>query len=316
MRILAALVLGYYMVVGRVGAEAGTAEVNAPRLPEGMTSAALTEVDRALGVSLALELKSDDADTPQRSVAPGRVLFIPEGCRSVQEPYDLLIHFHGAPTAMEPAFEKSGIGGVLLLLNLGNGSGKYEEAFPIPRSFDDLLTRAAAVVENLCPNAAKTTRRIALSAWSAGYGSIWKIIDYQKNANRVDAVLLADGLHAGFDPAGKRQRLVNGDQMAAFTLFADRAVAGEKLMAITHSAITTPYASTTETAGFLLAEEDVPRVKLEEQGPRVNMMMRSRADRGGLHVMGFEGNDKSAHCDHLLGIGETLLPLLHERWSR
>jgi hypothetical protein len=318
MRILAALVLGYYMVMGRVGAEVGDKGGSIRRVPVGMTTPARSEIDNALGISLSDAMtRSDATDAPVRHVTrQGRVVFIPEGCRSVQQSYDLVVHFHGAPTSLEPTYERSGIGGVLAIFNLGNGSGKYEEAFAQPGSFEDALSRTAEVVAELCPGASRVQRRIALSAWSAGYGSIWKVLDRQALADRVDAVLLADGLHGGFEPDHKAQRVVNADQMAAFSLYADRAAAGEKLLAITHSSIMTPYASTTETASFLLMQQNIPRVTQNLPGPRPGMLMLSRADRGSLHVQGYAGNDAPAHCDHLHAMGDTLFPYLRDLWSR
>ncbi|MFZ5894535.1 MAG: hypothetical protein ACOY0T_25960 [Myxococcota bacterium] len=316
MRILAALVLGYYFVVGRVGGDKGAGAPSMPSVPVGMTAAARAELDRAIGATLDNQAPKAAADAPQRRVTHGgRVVFIPNGCSSVQKPFDLVVHFHGAPTAMEPAFDKSGVGGVLAILNLGIGSGAYEDAFQSPGSFKDLLTRVTTVVGEMCPGASTSLGRIALSGWSAGYGAIWHIIDRQANADRIDAVLLSDGLHTGFEPDKKRERVVNSATMAAFTLFADRAVTGEKLFAITHSSIMTPYASTTETASFLLQQENVARVPLNEQGPRPNMIQTSRADRGSLHVMGYAGNDKPDHCDHLHAIGDTLFPYLRARWA-
>src|SRR5207244_3237469 len=47
------------------------------------------------------------------------------------------------------------------------------------------------------PRSAKLGR-LALSAWSAGYGSVSAILRVPTNAKRVDAVLLADGLHSDF----------------------------------------------------------------------------------------------------------------------
>jgi hypothetical protein len=319
MQILAALVLGYYFVVGRGGAEIGTAPSAAAQVPTGMTEAARSELDRAVGASLALEPElSDRSDHALRRVTlGGRVVFIPGGCRSVSGPYDLLIHFHGAPTSVEPAFEKSGIGGVLAILNLGIGSGAYEDMFQAPRAFRDLVTRVRQVVHEMCPGSGGAERRIALSGWSAGYGAINRIIDRVADADRVDAVLLADGLHVGFEPdRNKYERVVNAAAMAPFTLFADRAVTGEKLFAITHSSIVPPYASTTETANFLLQQENVPAVPVNEDGPRPNMRLLSRADREGFHVLAYSGNDKPDHCDQLHAFGDTLLPYLRERWSR
>jgi hypothetical protein len=318
MHILAALVLGYYMVMGRVGAEVGDSGASMPRVPMGMTTPARSEIDNALGISLNDALtKSDATDAPIRHVTrQGRVVFIPEGCRSVESPYDLVVHFHGAPTSLEPTYERSGIGGVLAIFNLGLGSGKYEDTFADKAAFDDALARVGDVVAELCPGASHVQRRVALSAWSAGYGAVWKILDRQALANRVDAVLLADGLHAGFEPDHKAQRVVNSAQMAAFSLYADRAAAGEKLLAITHSSIATPYASTTETSSFLLMQQNIPRVSQNAPGPRPGMTLISRADRGDFHVQGYTGGDAPAHCDHLHAMGETLFPYLRDVWSR
>ena len=316
MRILAALLLGYNLLIGRVGAEVVGGSGKAPEMPSGMTSSAKTEMDRAIGAMLEREdQQGRGTDAPQRRVSHGRVVYIARGCSSVQKDFDILVHLHGAPTAMEPAFDHSGIDGVLVMLNYGIGSGAYEDAFQMPRSFPDFLASVNQEIRDMCP-AAAGFRRIALSGWSAGYGGVWRIIDRSANADRVDAVLLSDGLHAGFEPDKERQRVVNGAQMAAYTLFADRAVNGEKLFAITHSSIVTPYASTTETSSYLLQQENLQRTPVAEPGPRPNMLLTSRADRGHFHVRGYAGNDKPDHCDHLHAIGDTLLPYLRERWAR
>ncbi|MEI9936327.1 MAG: hypothetical protein WDO69_03800 [Pseudomonadota bacterium] len=316
MRILAALVLGYFFVVGKVGAGLGADPAKPEVLQAGLTVAARSNLDHALSLSLVEPPAPFDAalDTPKRSVAPGsRVISLPAGCRSVSKPYDLLVHFHGAPAVMEAAFEHSGIDGALVVYNLGLGSGAYEDPYSIPGSYDHMLESVRLAVRELCPSAAQP-KRVALSGWSAGYGAILHIIDRAKDAARVDAVLLADGMHVGFEPVGFRK--VNALSMAPFTLFADEAIAGKKLFAITHSTIQTPYASTTETAEFLLDTEGLPVDRHEVQGPRPGMIRTSRADREGFHMLGFSGEDKSAHCDHLFAFGELLLTPLQERWSK
>jgi hypothetical protein len=316
MRILAALVLGYFLVIGRVGAHLGASPSKAEVLQSGLTSAARGDLDHALGLGLTEPVQTFDAalDTPKRSVAPGsRVVSLLSGCRAVNKPYDLLVHFHGAPAVLETAFERSGIEGALVIYNLGIGSGAYEDPYSIPGSYDHMLDSVTIAVRELCPNAA-APKRVALSGWSAGYGAILHIIDRAKDAARVDAVLLADGMHVGFEPVGNRK--VNAMSMAPFTLFADEAIAGHKLFAVTHSSIQTPYASTTETAEFLLDAEGLPVDRHEVPGPRPGMTLTSRADANGFHVRGFSGDDKAAHCDHLFAFGELLLTPLHERWSK
>jgi hypothetical protein len=312
MRLIPSLVLGLITSVNGPAQEGPTAP-----LAPGMTRSAIAEIDQALGIGLEPQVTAFDPslDAPKRLVTTGgRVISLPNGCRTVSHPFDLLVHFHGAPTALEPAFERSDIDGVLVILNLGIGSGRYDEAFRYPGSFDALLTRTRSALHDMCPNAVDGINRIALSAWSAGYGSVFRILDHEKDAARVDAVLLADGIHADFEPGGEYEHRIAVEQIAPFVTFADEAVAGKKLFAITHSAIVTTYASTTQTTDFLLAQENIERVAVNTPAPRPGMTPRSRGDAGNFHVMGFDGNNEQAHCDHLHAFGDTLLPYLKERW--
>jgi hypothetical protein len=309
MRVLAAIALGYFLVVGKLGGQGSTEQLGA-----GLMEPARAELDRTLSVALDEPREFDvKLDTPRRRVAPGsRVISLTAGCRTVQKPYDLLIHFHGAPPVLETAFEKSGIDGALVIYNWGIGSGAYEDPFAAPGTFNQLVTNITNGVRELCPTAA-APKRIGLSAWSAGYGAVWRILDRATDAARIDSVLLSDGLHCGF-VGNERERQVNPAQMAAFELFADQAVADKKLFAITHSTIATPYASTTETSTYLLDAEGVPRIQVSMPGPRPDMELTSRADRGAFHVRGFAGQDKPAHANQLYSFGDLLLPYLKERW--
>jgi hypothetical protein len=309
MRVLAAIALGYFLIVGKLGGQGAQEQLGA-----GLMDPARVELDRTLSVAFEERRDFDPAlDTPVRRVAPGsRVISLTAGCRAAQKPYDLLIHFHGAPPVLEAAFDKSGIDGVLVIYNWGIGSGAYEDPFAAPGMFNQVLTNITNGVRELCPTAA-APKRIGLSGWSAGYGAIWRILDRANDAAKVDAVLLSDGLHAGF-VGNERERNVNPAQMAAFELFADQAVADKRLFAITHSTIETPYASTTETATYLLDAVGVDRIQVSMPGPRPDMELTSRADRGSFHVRGFAGQDKPAHANQLYAFGDLLLPYLRERW--
>lgn len=309
MRVLAAIALGYFMVVGKLGGHGPHEE-----LRDGLLDPARVELDRTLSMAFEEPREFDaELDSPKRRVAPGsRVISLTAGCRAMQQPYDLLIHFHGAPPVLEAAFEKSGIDGALVIYNWGIGSGAYEDPFAAPGTFNQILSNITVGVRELCPTAA-APKRIGLSAWSAGYGAIWRILDRPTDAARVDSVLLSDGLHAGF-VGNERERQVNPAQMAAFEVFAELAVADKRLFAITHSTIETPYASTTETAQYLLDAAGVDRITVSMPGPRPDMELTSRADRGSFHVRGFAGQDKPAHANQLYAFGDLLLPYLRERW--
>jgi hypothetical protein len=144
MKILAALLLGYFVVIGQLGqilrpqaemTKLAHSTLSAPvvKLLEKAASSELSIVPEPIAIDLAL-------DKPVRVVTRrGRVLNLPLGCRTVSQPHDLLVHFHGAPTAVEPAFERSGIDGVLFIVNLGVGSGRYEQTFAAPGTFASFL---------------------------------------------------------------------------------------------------------------------------------------------------------------------------------
>ena len=255
----------------------------------------------------------DVAPLPEAvDVRAGRkVVHIPADCRTADGSYDLVVHFHGDPRAVETAFDNAGVKAVLVVVNLGIGSGPYEKAFSQKGALDALLASVDEIVKKQCPMPERKLHRLALSSWSAGYGATYHILSHEAEAARVDSVLLADGLHAGFE--SKYHSKVNALQMAPFDDFAKRAVDGEKLMALTHSSIVTPYASTTQTAAQILEFTGVEQKQADEFGPR-GMHLISKADAGGLTIRGFSGNDTDAHCDHLYALGENLLRRLTERW--
>jgi hypothetical protein len=173
-------------------------------------------------------------------------------------------------------------------------------------------------------------RRIALSAWSAGYGAITKIIDSQKNADRIDALLMLDGMHVSYlDP--KRKTDLDPLRLDPLLRAAKEAAEGRKLFTITHSDIKPPdYASVAETADALLGALAVERVPRRDEPLKValtaavgvvakdaerRLQQTSEARRGGLHVRGYAGETAEDHMAHLLQMSATVLPELAERWT-
>jgi len=251
---------------------------------------------------------------PVRIQVGRKVVVVPERCRDAAGRYDVVVHFHGAPVTIEPAFARADIPAVFVVLNLGIGSGPYEQAFIADGSLSSLLAEVDKIVDKHCPGKGGERHRVALSAWSAGYGAIYRVLANSADRKLVDAVLLADGLHAGF--LDKHRQKLNDLQMAPFTRFAEAAARGEKLFAMTHTAIVTPgYSSAAESASYLIETLGLSRQPVHESGPRASMVRVSRANRAGFHIQGFAGNDTDAHCDHLYAIGDTLLSILKERWA-
>jgi hypothetical protein len=227
--------------------------------------------------------------------------------------YDLIVHFHGLAAAQEANVERSGVNAVIASINVGVGSGPYEQAFKDPWVFPHLVKVIDQAVQKSGRAHGAHLGRIALSAWSAGYGSVSAILRVPANAKRVDAVLLADGLHS--DYTDERRHVVDDAPLGKYLKVAQEAMKGDKLFALTHSSIlTSGYPNTTETIGELIKLAGVEKEVVVADGPR-EMSQTYQADRGDFHVKGYLGTDVKAHINHIWGMSETLYPYLRERWS-
>jgi len=240
------------------------------------------------------------------------VLLVPPKC-GANGGYDLILHFHGVAETLEPIFRASALEAVVVITNLGLASGPYEKLFTGRKSFQTYLDAVTSELRSYCGDA--KPQRVAVSSWSAGYGATFRILEHESNRERIDAVLLADGLHVGLDH--RYPRIVKAAALEPINRFAEQAAHGQRLLAITHTAIVTPdYASTTETASFLLSSQGVERELVDLPGPRPSMRLHSTAQQQGFWVAGYGGNNANAHCDQLYAFGKTLLPVLEARWKQ
>jgi hypothetical protein len=245
---------------------------------------------------------------------PGAELYVPAWL-AVSGDVDVVVFFHGLPRAMDDAFDRARPNAVLVSVNLGEGSGVFERQFASPRAFEALLASTERELEKSGRAPGAHVGRVALASWSAGFGAVGAILAQPANAARVDAVLLADGLHTNY--AGSPGALV-ADRAALrrFAAFAERASRGERLFAFSHSAVRAPgYASTTDCARALLDMTGLARAPAT-RAPLHGARPLYEAHREGLHVLGFDGGNVEQHRDHLRYIDETLLPYLKARWRR
>ncbi len=238
---------------------------------------------------------------------PARV-FVPATSRTGAD-VAFFIHFHGADYLAELAAQRAGL--AVVTLNLGAGSGVYTRAFRDVAQFERLLDRATESIGTL---SGKPVRRdVILTAYSAGYGAIREILRGARGSDRVRAVLLLDGLHAGYLP--ERQPLAEGGVLdtlglVPFARFGESAVQGGARMMITHSEIFPgTFASTTETSDWLLQRLGLRRTPVLEWGP-LGMQQISRAAAGQLEILGFAGNSAPNHVDHLHALPDFLERLL------
>ena len=205
----------------------------------------------------------------------------------------------------------------LVTVELGAGSRVYGDAFADPAAFETMLEDAETAMTWMT-GAPTRIGKILLASFSAGYGATRAILGHPALYDRVDGVLLADGLHASY-VAGRspprsgdaRPELV-ADDLDVFVRFAADAVAGKKRMWITHSEVFPgTYASTTETADYLLDRLGLQRTPVLMEGP-IGMQQLSDVEQGGFHLAGFAGNSAPDHLDHLFALGGWLRGI--RRW--
>lgn len=228
---------------------------------------------------------------------------------------DLIIHFHGAAWIPEQAAALSDAthsdATVVAVVNLGAGSGAYDRAFSEPASFDSLLSGIAKEIASVA-GAPASVARVTLVGFSAGHGAIRAILREPRHFARVGAVLLLDGMHTSYLPEGRvlaDSGALDTTNLAAFAQFARAAVRGEKRFMVTHSEIFPgTFASTTETADWLLAALGLQRHGVLQWGPR-GMQQVSEARAGGFELLGFAGNSAPDHVDHFHAMPELLARL-------
>lgn len=232
-------------------------------------------------------------------------LFLPKSAADAEQ-VDLVVHFHGAAWLAETAAASLSAPVAVATVNAGAGSGRYASAFDAPAAFESILAAAEA---SLAPRA---IGRIWLTGFSAGHGAIRSILG-QPAAELVRGVLLLDGLHTGYVP--ERTVLADGGalevpKLEPFLRFARAAAGGKRRMVITHSEIFPgTFASTTETADWIVAQLELKRRPVVRWGP-VGMQQLSEAVEGDLAILGFAGNSAPDHIDHLHGMPEFLAGLV------
>lgn len=225
-------------------------------------------------------------------------LFIPEKLAG-QKRLPLMVHFHGARWIPEIAAERSGRA-VISVEGL-SGSTAYARQFSDHALFGALLTEAEGK-----SGAAFTD--ILLTAWSAGHGAIREILAVPEYYSRVDAVMLIDGLHTGYagGKPGPLESQLETDHLDVFLRFARDAVAGRKNFLVTHSEIFPgTFASTTETADWLLAQLGLRRTAVLAWGPMKTQQL-SEARSGRFRLVGFAGNSAPDHIDQFHSLPEYL----------
>ena len=237
--------------------------------------------------------------------AAGRAEVLITPAASTAGSADLVIHFHGASWLPFQSALSTNRALAVAVLNAGQGGGAYDRALTDAAVFDNLLSDIRGRIK---------INHIYLSGFSAGYGAIRAIL--RNRAPSIDGILLMDGLHTGYIP--ERKPVFEGGKLdiaplQPFLDFARLAIIGQKRFVFSHSEIFPgTFASTTETADYLIHELGLKRTPVVRWGPR-GMQQLSEVESGGLTIRGFAGNSAPDHVDHFHAMPELLQLLLEGR---
>src|SRR5262249_44736412 len=156
----------------------------------------------------------------------------PDGFKPQRDGIELTLHLHGSAAVAEKNFVRANRPGVLVTVVLPGLSGVYTERFKDPKTFRRILDEARGQLEKLGVEK-PAWRRVVVSSFSAGYGGVREMLKDEAAYARIDALVLADSLYAGYVGSGAERR-VNPEQMAGFARFAKAAAAGEKWFVLSH----------------------------------------------------------------------------------
>ena len=220
----------------------------------------------------------------------------------------LMFHFHGAEWIVEQAIAALGQPAVGVIVNLGSGSGAYHRPFADPAAYDSLLAAITLAVRE-ATGREPALGPVTLSGFSAGHGAIRAILLEPRHMAAVSNVLLLDGMHTSYVPERRvlaDSGILDTTNLVALAQFARTAMRGEKSMLVTHSEIFPgTFASTTETADWMLGALGLQRARVLRWGPQ-GMQQLSEVRTGRFGLQGFAGNSAPDHVDHLHGLPDFL----------
>jgi hypothetical protein len=226
-------------------------------------------------------------------------LFVPEKVTQ-KRPVKLLLFFHGGDWLPEVAVAQQRNMAVIPI-QAGAGSSTYTKLFEDPARFPRLIAEAEA-------KSGLKFSEIDLGGWSAGCGALRQILGDPASYDRVSRVLCIDGVHTGYvnGTPGPEESKIETDNLQVWLRLGRDGMAGKKRLIITHSEIFPgTFASTTETADYLLREWGLAAHPVVQWGPMKTQML-SEVRMGGLLVVGFAGNSAPDHVDQFHSLPEYL----------
>ncbi len=251
---------------------------------------------------------------PYERLSLGRALIPQKGGHTPDMGFDVLIHFHGGE-AVRKALVQVTRGLTLVTVDLGMGGGGYSRMLGAPSTFPHLLMSIENALKRKTGDSRAHIRHLALSSWSAGSVAINKILE--QHPTGIDAVIILDGMHAGYKPNVRKVPELGNLEVAFIKPALEQArcaARGETIFVVTHSQIDpVSYPGTNISADLLLDQLGLKRKKLDPGNDPFGQV--SAVDVKGLHVWGFRGGNEPAHCIHLSLIGRIANDILERQWN-
>jgi hypothetical protein len=226
-------------------------------------------------------------------------LFVPERVKKTRG-VRLLLFFHGGDWLPEIAAARRRNMAVISV-QAGAGSSTYANLFADPLRFLKLIADAES-------KSGLQFSEVELGGWSAGCGALRQILKDPSSYERVSRVLCIDGIHTGYvnGKPGPEESQIDPENLQVWLQIGRDAMAGKKRLIITHSEIFPgTFASTTETADYLLREWGVKSHAVVKWGPLGTQVL-SEMEAGRLLLLGFAGNSAPDHVDELQSLPEYL----------
>jgi hypothetical protein len=225
-------------------------------------------------------------------------LFIPAGVKA-SDGIAVLFFFHGGTWLPEVAGARDKV--AIVAIQAGSGSATYAKLFEDPARFPALLKEAES-------KAGVRFGRVMLGGWSAGCGAIRQILRAPDAYDRVAGALMIDGIHTDYTEGkpGPLESKIGTANLDIWVKLVRDAIARKKRAIVTHSEIFPgTFASTTETADYLLGELQLKRRPVLKWGP-MGLPELSEAGAGKFLLIGYAGNSAPDHVDQLHSLPEFL----------
>jgi hypothetical protein len=261
----------------------------------------------AVAVLGLLPLRAADPSGGQSTFAQHRigkaVVSLPSHWTSLPPEIPVWLHLHGAPAAIEAGFASMEAPGAIVNVTLPGLSKAYADHFAEPKVLPELLSETEALLRRLDANSSRRLGALTVSSFSAGFGGVRQLLRQPEAFARITTLVMADSIYCGYaGDVAKKQ--VDEELMAGFLRFARLAAEGRKRFLISHSRqVPVGYASTTETADYLIGQLQGSRAATEAGTWPGGLRLLTGFSRGGFEVLGFDGDAPEDHMRHLRSIG-------------